>query len=262
MAELSRRGYAASRNISEAAVRKHIASGVLADAVLANGLIDSDAADRLLATELTRPKAAKRLPAALRAAKHRRLRAQVRALNDEVNELKRTLIAPADAAKLTAYLNGYIFAALRRLPDIASQVAGQPGTVAYRLLDDGVQDCLQYFQDHLPPLPDVQPAPELDLDPMTHVQLTTLQANLQAEKLELERLLARGELAVFSQLHEDDVEKLTVSKSIYLAIPGRLAPMLAAASVEDARGMIGRAVEQALAVLGYATDADPFKLTA
>jgi hypothetical protein len=78
---VSRRQYALSRNVSEAAIRKHIANGTLAGAVLENGIIDPDAADKLLAGSVTRgPK----LPVQVSTAKGRRQRAQVRLLHDEV----------------------------------------------------------------------------------------------------------------------------------------------------------------------------------
>ena len=92
MTQLSRRGYAKARGLSEARVRALIADTTLAGAVLPNGLLDSEKADALLTHNISRPKVTERVPAGLRTARTRKLRAQVRLKLDEVRELRDNLI--------------------------------------------------------------------------------------------------------------------------------------------------------------------------
>jgi len=244
---VSRRQYALSRNVSEAAIRKHIASGTLAGAVLPNGNIDPDAADKLLAGSVTRgPK----VPIQVRTAKARRIRAQIRLLYDEVMEIKNNVVTPADAAMIQDVVSARIIKWLRVIPDrAAAAAAGLPGDRAYRALDDCINNTLQDYQDDLPPEKPSTPTPEIDLAAMTPTELTALQLNLQAEKLEYERALNHGVVAWPDDLMPDYNEKLAVSKSMLLAIPGRVTVFMEGSSVEEARARIAEEIERVVAAL-------------
>lgn len=257
---LSRRGYARSRNLSEASIRRHLASGVLADALTPDGLLDADKADELLRGSITR-KAPTKVPAVLKTARQRHLRAKVRRLQDEVAELRGTLAEPALVAPWVALANGQLVASLRRLVDAAPAIAGRPADEVHRALGTAVNDAYQHFQDvfpgwwaeHGPKAP--PPEPEPDLDAMGIVELTALQSHLAAEILERERHLAKGVVRHIDDFRAESEERLVVSKSLFTAIPGRVAQQVAVATVEEARELLSCEVELAVAALEVPTDA-------
>lgn len=243
---ISRRQYSKIRGISESAVRHHIARGVLAPAVLADGTIDAHKADELLKTHLTR---AKVVPVALTTAKTRRLRAIVRKLGDEVYALNHSLVRPDDAAARMKRSNALIARCMKKLPvALAPLVAGQDGTEAHRLLRDGVIGVLEDISTK--PSPKERPTTqELDINALTPVALEALRANLQAERLELDRAVALGQLLNVHEVGDAYTEKMGISKSLLLAIPGRVASQVANATVEEARTILMAEVAQALAPL-------------
>jgi len=252
MTQLSRRGFAKSRGISEARVRALIADGTLASALTADGLLDSKKADALLAHTLTRPKAPERIPAALRSARQRKLRAQTRDALDELRELQSNMITVADAEAVNAPFVELIAASQRRLVDLAPDVAGLAPDQAFRLLDNGVDACFISFQAALeklhlsrPPKPP-DPQPDLDISP---VALQALLTNVQAEILERQRMLAHGQMVLLDDLQPDFNERMAINKSQFVAIPGRVAQLVAVASAEEARTLLAREVEGALANL-------------
>lgn len=253
---VSRRQYAKTRNVSEAAIRKHIATGVLASAVMADGRLDPDAADKLLAASIMRgPKE----PVQVSAAKARRQRAQVRLLHDEMMDLRRSVIGTKDAKRLVTEDYTDIKQWLRSIPEkAATAAAGLPSEAAHRALRDCVNQALtdshQVLSERVPP--DLAPKPQPDIDNMTPVELTALQLNLQAEKLEYERALKRGIARWIRDAVVEFEEKLSVTKGILLAIPARVAVFMESSSIPEARRRIGEEIERAVAVLDHDADED------
>ncbi len=250
MLELSRRGYAKSRHISEAAVRKHIASGLLAPAVLSNGLIDAERADALLADSITRPKV-KKVPVVLATARQRRLRAQARDLLDQLDALKRSLVPAKKAMEVVDAQFQVAIDVLKPWPArIAPTVAGKPAAEAVRLLKAGVHDTLQEMQDAPPPPwpsePEKPSAP--DPDALNPVQLAALVENLRAELLELQRLERLGVPRVDYVLGLFE-EALGLAKSLLMAIPGRTATLIEVADVAEAERLLAAEVAGVIAQL-------------
>ena len=245
---VSRRAYAKSRRISEATVRKYLNQGKLGDALLPDGTLDAQKADRLLASSITQGRAQ---PVELRAAKARRLRAQVRRLGDEVRGLQRSLVHTQRVGPI-ASVGGLIVAnILRPLGErMAPLIAGMNGKDAHQALRNAVYASLENISSTM--LGRVDGAKgrkerELELDELGEAQLLAVQANLQADKLELERALDKGILSRISDAVQEYEERMVVSKSLVLAMPGRVAPYAEGATAEQLRVLIDQEIEQALA---------------
>ncbi len=258
MPHLSRRGYARSRNLSEAAVRRHIASGVLADALTPDGLLDADRADELLRGSVTRKPQAK-VPAVLRTARQRHLRAKVRRLLDEVTELKGSLIDPKHAREIIAIADRPVVECYRRLLDAAPIVAGKPAAEVHRALAKAANDCFVWYQDiaeawYEAHMPKFEAEPEPDLDSLSPVELAALHENLGAEILELGRYGSQGLARRVDDVIAENEERMVVAKGLFLAIPGRVAQLVAISTVEEARELLSREVELVIAALEVPTD--------
>ncbi|MBI4923083.1 MAG: hypothetical protein HY834_15170, partial [Devosia nanyangense] len=222
---VSRRAYAKSRGISEAVVRKYLTQGKLSDALLPDGTLDAEKADRLLASSITRDRAQ---PVELRAAKARRLRALVRRLGDDVRDLEKSLVR-ADRVRPIASVVGLIVADnLRSIAErMAPIIAGMNGKDAHLALRNAVSDALEIISSTMVTGVDgaqIAEEKELELDDLREPQLHAVQANLQADKLELGRALDRGILRRVADAVEEHEEMMVVSKSLILAMPGRVAP--------------------------------------
>lgn len=245
---VSRRAYAKSRGVSEAVVRKYLTQGKLSDALLPDGTLDPEKADQLLAASITRDRAQ---PVELRAAKARRLRAQVRRLGDDVRDLERSLV-PADRVGPIATAVGLIVADnLRPLAErTAPMIAGMSGKDAHLALRNGVSDALATISSTMVPGGDGAKAgddKELELDDLREPQLLAVQANLQAEKLELGRALDKGILRRVADAVEEHEEKMVVAKTLMLAMPARVAPYAESETAEQLRVRISQEIEHALA---------------
>jgi hypothetical protein len=243
--ELSRRGYARSRNISEATVRKHITSGLLAPAVLPNKLIDAERADALLAGSITRPKA-KKVPAVLAAAKARHQRAIARDVFDQLSELREALISPALAERSVNGSTASAWAIARAWPaEVAPTVAGKPAAEVQRTLKQAVNDLLGAMHDQSEQEAATNAErraaarlPEPDINTLTPVELTALTENARAEILELLRL-ERQQLKVrVEDVIDVYVEALSVSKSLLNAIPGRTSQLIAISDPAEAERLL------------------------
>jgi len=247
---VSRRAYARSRNISEATVRKYVAEGKLAQAVLPDGTLDAERADQLLASSIVRGNA---LPVALVTARIRKLRVQVQSLHDEVSELQRKVLPPDVAASMVGELDYHLVTRhIRPIAErVAPAVAGRQAEAAHVVLRDAIIDLLETITSSAPIFDPVDEEAELELDGTTETQLLAMRTNLQAEKLEIERALAKGRLRRTSEIIEECEEKGAISKSLLLALPGRLAIFMENASVEQARALIAAELEQAIAALEW-----------
>jgi phage terminase large subunit GpA-like protein len=245
---MSRRTYATSRKISEATVRKYLKQGKLSGALLPDGTLDARKADRLLGSSNTRGRAQ---PVELRAAKARHLREKVLSLGHEVEGLERSLVR-ADRVPRIASVVGLIVADnLRPLGErMAPIIAGMNGKDAHLALRTAVNDALEIISSTMPGR--VEGAKgrqerELELEKLGEAQIRAVQANLQADKLELKRATEKGVLRQVSDAVQEYEEKIIVSKSLVLAMPGRIAPYAESETAEQLRVRIDQEIEQALA---------------
>jgi hypothetical protein len=255
MTGISRRAYARTRGISEAAVRAAVKSGVLASAVLPNGTIDAAKADKLLAAANTRPKPG-RTPPVLASARQRRLRAQARDLQDEEHELSLALVNPRWAEH---YINGLlddVIVLIRQWPaKIAPSLLGLTGYEAQRALKDGVDGLLGELHEAFSHPRDLDPdddaeAPEPDLEAMTPVQLQAHIENLRARILELGRWERQRNVVRTEDVTDAFIETLTISKMLMRAIPGRTDQFVAGAKdVEEVISILNREVDGIAAAL-------------
>lgn len=245
---ISRRAFARTRGISEAAVRAHIKSGTLADAILPDGTIDASKADKLLAAANTRPKPG-RTPAVLASARQRRVRAQARDLQDEVYDLERHLIPPGVAEQmLNQALDGPAAIARRWPPRVAPTVASRPADVVQRLLKEGVNDLLGEMHDSFPEAPEEEPAPEQDItETMTPVELAAHIEHLRARILELGRAERQRLLVRVEDTMEVFEEALSIAKSLLKAIPGRLDVLIATTDATEAERLLANEIEAFIA---------------
>ncbi|MBN9348467.1 MAG: phage terminase large subunit family protein [Devosia sp.] len=244
---VSRRAYAKSRKISEATVRKYLDQGKLSDALLPDGTLDAEKADRLLAASITRD----HQPVELKAAKARRLRAKVRRLGDEVRDLEKSLVR-ADRVGAVARVASLIVAdtlgpIAERMAPIIAEMNGKDAHLALR---NAVSDALEVISSAMVTAGDgaqIAEEKELELDALGEPQLLAVQANLQADKLELGRALDKGILRRVADAVEEHEEKMVVSKSLMLAMPGRVAPYAQSETAEQLRARISQEIEHALA---------------
>lgn len=245
---VSRRAYARSRRISEAVVRKYLTQGKLTDALLPDGTLDAEKADQLLASSITRDRAQ---PVELRTAKARHLRAKVRRLGDEVRDLERSLVHADRVGPIASAVGLIVADNLRPIAErMAPITSGMNGRDAHLALRNAVSDSLEIISSTM--VADGNGAKggeetELELDELSEPQLLAIQANLQADKLELERALDRGILRRVVDTVEELEEKMVVSKSLVLAMPGRVAPYAQSETAEQLRIRIGQEIEHALA---------------
>lgn len=88
-----------------------------------------------------------------------------------------------------------------------------------------------------------------DLETMSPAALEAMRLNLQAAKLELQRAVNLQGLVPIDDVAEVVSEILAVTKSLFIAIPGRIADACSIASAEEARALIAKEVEEAVAPL-------------
>jgi hypothetical protein len=230
------------------------------EALTPDNLLDTDKADALLRGAITRPKAPERVPAVLKTAKARKLRAAVALLQDQVGESRRYQISPTLAVAALRAMNAIVATAFRRLVDAAPTVAGRPPAEVHRTLADAANAALEWFQEDglvladrtweedlkaLAPLDE----PAADLDYLSPVELAALQMHLQAELLERELALKNGALAQLEDVNEANIERLVVGKSLFLAIPARVAQVVSVSTLDETYELLVKEVELACAAL-------------
>ncbi|MEO9229765.1 MAG: hypothetical protein ABI216_12600 [Devosia sp.] len=252
---VSRRQYALSRNISEAAVRKQIGNGTLAKAVLIDGSIDANTADRLLAASVTRgPK----VPIQVTTAKARRLRAQIRLLQDKVDDWRKSFIVEKDIWPIVEKGDLVIAERVRRIPgDAAAAAAGLAQDKAHLVLSDCVNRALvdlhQVYWQNVNRSPRTEPA-RLNLDGLTPSALSAMQINLHAQLLEYQRALNVGHGRLIQDVLEVVTEKTAIGKALLVAIPSRVAVFMEGSSQEEARARISEEIEKCIAVLDWSSE--------
>lgn len=248
MEGISRRELASRHGISETAVRKHIANGNLVGAVLPDGSLDPDIAARLLVGTIQKGTA---VPVALRTAKTRRLRAQVAGLLDKVEAMRQMVISTEDADKLLAGERQPTIVRLRRIPNDFKKAAGMNARDAARTMNALVHEVLEDlaaepadYGEERSPAPSVDARP--DLSTMSPNGLAALRINLSAELMEMKQALANGRARSVVEVLNEWEAKLAASKSLLLALPGRLAPHM---SVHGAKPKVRAEVEEIIGSL-------------
>ncbi|MBI4923012.1 MAG: hypothetical protein HY834_14805 [Devosia nanyangense] len=264
MTQLSRRGYARTRGVSEATVRKHIASGVLAGAVdPATGLLDADLADKLLAGSIVRPKA-QPVPAVLKNARARHDLEVALLAELELDELRQDLRNVDELRRLRGVYESKFAEVTRRCPARwAPLLSGRPAADVVRMLKllvnqlltelstPGIADA-EYEQAEADLVAEglvLRERPPLSLDGLTPVELKAVLLNQATEKLRYERGQKLGFYVWESDVVREYETELAVFKSALVALPGRVAVLVEYADVAETQALLSREVELAIAVL-------------
>ncbi len=257
---LSRRAYGRTRNLSEAVVRRHIASGLLAPAVdPATNLIDADKADQLLLQNVTR-KPAKKVPPVLRVARQRHRLAIAHDLDDQVGDLELVLIPPAWFESFTNSVFDEITNPLiAAWPEkIAPALIGHPAEVVQRLLKEGIHDLLGELHEVIVEgerRSDQQSLPKPTKPPLDTLSAVELEAHIESQRarlLELARLERRGKLVRVQETVAASSELVIVAKQQLLAIPGRTDVTVAGSKdVEEIVALLKRETDDIVASLHF-----------
>jgi hypothetical protein len=234
--------------VSEAAIRKYVKRGVLNAALTPERLIIPEVADRLLTEAITRP-GAQPEPQPLVDANLRRQRARVRRVLDEAEALRRSVVTHDDIAAILGEQVTIVATRLRRLPDEARMVAGKDAQEAHRMLRDLINAALTDLSADDGSQVQAAPDEEVDLARLTPVALATLQADTQAELLELQRHLERGEVRKVMDVVEEFEARLGVAKSIITSMPGVVAPLAADSTPETVASLVAAEMERAVEAL-------------
>lgn len=225
---LSRRAYGRARGVSEGAIRGYIRSGLLRPAILADGSIDPARADEILAGGLTRGPGS---PLELAAARRRKLRAECRLLNDELDALLAECIPREDLDEFLGKAALSMIPALRLLADAAPSLAGGEPVRIAASLSDLVYEILTAISTTPVTCDDAPPGDKADghdLADLDAAELAALKTDLQARRLEIVRQIERGELVRFMPAVDEFGDRLSAFRASLLALPTKAAPQLCA----------------------------------
>jgi hypothetical protein len=252
MAEsISRREAARRHGINEATIRKHIDSGGLAAAVLPNGKLDAAKVAALLPTIITRGAVA---PVALTSARNRRLRAQVAVLGDTVEGLQRAFVPVAASQRIAISALRPVREHLGRISEAAKSAAGLPAKVAHDHIRTIIHNALAVISREAlgrgeVPWWDEPVRHDVDLAKLSANDLLAQRANLQAVKLEVEHMVERGDVRPVRELVAEMGERLTVAKSLLVAIPARVAPQVPDSTASEVHALVAAEIDGVLAQL-------------
>jgi hypothetical protein len=222
---------------------------------LSDGTIDPAVADAILAREVTR---GRDMPAPLANARRRKLAAQVAAIEDEVAAIRNSLIE-ADAVRACERAIALFFAeSFGPLVKRGSGLAGVAPPAAFAKLTDAVHVTLTAIATaetvftgrppDAPPCPP-PPLPAPDLSTLDGVGLAARKADLEAERLEISRRKARGELLDLEAEERRCADPVVNLRVAAQAMPHRLAPMFENITKREARGLLKGAVVEVVSHL-------------
>jgi len=226
------RAYARRLGVTPAAVRKGIAAGRIP--VGPDGRIDAATADAALAQgAVSGPRVSKSLAEARR----RKLAASVRLLDDELLAARANTITPDElqAAWLEACRS--VVAEVERT-FITMGIKRAKSADAFGVLRDQIDALLNRLVTCLPPEPvAAESAVEIDLATLSSVDLATMRADRQAEKMELQRALTRGELLEMDRAFAEIEDRIARARGLFLAVPARTAPLFELGEPEGRRAL-------------------------
>jgi hypothetical protein len=247
---LSLRKYAAHRGVDERSVRKHVQSGLLTPALTPDRKIMSDVADVILVKELTRPSGP---PPALADARKRKLLIQTVILADEVLDLRAGLVPPADVRALErATFTAAAEILAKMIVPLALSLAGAPPHAAFTKLEAATFDALTMFSaaDIVGEVPlgageaeEAAPA-AMPLDEMDAVGLAACKAGLEAQRLEILRAKARGELVEIEAEFERLSGPILNCRTAVLGLAHKFAPSFQHLTGEEATTLLKGAVRE------------------
>lgn len=246
---LSRSQYAKHRGVTESAVGKYVRSGMLDGALDSDGRIDKAKADRLLAAALTRGASA---PAELATARRRKLAATVSLLKTKVDQIEAAVeskaVAGADLRTISLGIAKHVTATAKPL---AQEIAGQPAVIAFSKITDAVHGLLtQLSETQINSAAAPTKAKRRPLDEMSAAELSALQNELHARRLEVEQQLADGILIKIDEVLGDQFSRrLSAMRQHLLAAPTKIAPFALAATTAEAAAALRGAFAEAVAEL-------------
>jgi hypothetical protein len=176
----------------------------------------------------------------------------VERLEAEVAELRGDLVAAGAAQERIDEDMIAIFAGIRRLVMAAPLVAGHPASSAEQVLYAQIIELLTDLSADAAPAEAATPPPQPKRRsmPRSAAELAAAKTNLMAERAELRNALRAGERIKISDLVFSLADRLTSCKSSLLAMPGRLAHSVAAATTQAEVGaLIGAEIEAICAAL-------------
>lgn len=250
MEGITRREAGRRAGVDESTVRKHLRSGALDKAVLADGSLHSEKVLKLLSEVVQR---GPRTPTYLTTAKTRRARAQVEKLGDEVAAYRASAIHVDDVDRLRLEQALPVVRAFQSLSwDAGNLVAGKPAADAFRALRELVEgafkrasdaDAAVSFED------DDGAEPEPDIMELSPNELAARRLALQAEKLEIETLISRGEMRAIGEVVREFEARNGAAKSMLAAISHRLSSAAETATPEEFEAMVDESLVEAFAEL-------------
>ncbi len=251
MEGISRREAARRAGVNEATIRKHLANGDLAGALLSDGSLDAAKVERLAARTIQKGPVA---PMALSSARNRRLRAQVGNLIDDVAASRANAITQADAdAAMDEQRKVFADKVAGFAWTVGTEAAGKPASEAFATIRDSVHRVLERLSSPESDAPDSDEDPNdneaPDLDVLSPNDLAARRINLQAEKMEIERALARGDMVLVDEAARDFDTRMATFKSLFTAIPASVANQAETLTPDDLEALVQIEVDQALEAL-------------
>lgn len=242
---ISRRELARRLGVDREVIRRRIESGLLAPAVLPDDSLDPAIAMRILKAASARGKL---VPDELRAAKLRRLRAQTGLIHDETTAFRTSLTTTAQWENIMYSEKQTIRRILTAIR--TARVAGLTSQDARPVLADRIREALVELSEIDPPSPeDSGEATRIDLENMSVAELETLRQNLLAEKDELKRSVAAGDMIDLAEAAAAWGQRCAVAKSILTSMPGDPALDFTGCDEAETAAKLDAAVERVLGAL-------------
>jgi hypothetical protein len=247
MEGISRREAARLAGIDESTVRKAIKDGALDKALLSDGSLSAEKALRALAENI---QSGRNVPMALTAAKSRRLRAQVDRLEDEVGIMRASAVSIDDIAAILDEQRAIVVNRMAGVPwDAGTSLVGKPSADAHRALRDLILGALERTADDDSDNVEPDEDQQIALSSLSANSLTAHRINLQAEKIEIETAISRGDMRPAMEVVGEFEEKLGACKSLLTSIPSRLAHFAEASTPVEFEAMVAAEIGKALAEL-------------
>jgi hypothetical protein len=239
--------YAIKKGVSEGFVRKLIKDETLAAAVLANNRIDRILADKLWAKWV--PSAHDRASATLRQARHRKLKAIVSTIQDQIDAMEAELMPAAAFYEGNRAFATYVRNLFMGIAEIAPEVTGKSPGEVFDILHKAVDEALGALQQtnvvgEKGALAMRGAEPARDLSAMSSKDLLTLKTNLLARRLELTRSKGRGELVDIVKSLRPLQDEILLARTNLLRLPTKVAESMAGHDEAGARRMQETALDQ------------------
>jgi hypothetical protein len=221
--------------VNEKTIREHIGSGLLKPAIRPDGLLDPLVADDLLARGRTR---GRDVAPDLEEARRRKLAAQCRLLDDEVQDLRRSRATPATLAEMFGFNYRAFAAGCAPVARAAATLAKAEPIDAFTVLTEAVYATLTDLSERRldcdgPDQTDDAIPAGVAFDRLDAIQLAATKTDLEGERLELVRATKRGDLVPIAVAMSGFGDRITYFRGRMLGLPSRTAPLYQSAMTAD-----------------------------